>query len=387
MVLQSYSGMQTTTGGEDAPEPPPPSEAPTPTVWIGPSDSWQSEINSAGAGTVIGLEPGTYSGFSVTPLTNQKFVADTTQVVLDGNGAAHCFGGHNIRGVEIWGEGRLRITDYNPSTFHGAICSLASDWYNNPPWSDGGWLVDGVTINFITGWGAVILDGNDVVIRNFLIHDIGEIGFKVIFGDDGHVHDGEIYNIDPTNWGNEGGGSKSWGTNRLVHEDVYLHDIDGPGLWCDMDNIDTVYRRITTDSVGISNIFHEISGPCLIEDCTLENTPGGSTSIWTRGNAAIHVVNSGSDLYGGTWDGAIVRNNDIIDCGVGVAFLDQTRTDQFGQPRTNTTEGEVYGNVIDNCDPNGDQMDHAPSPYVPGALPVDWYSNGGNTLLNGSSIN
>jgi len=363
----------------------PASEAPTPTDYISTSDNWQTEINNAGTGAVIGINAGTYFGFSVTPLTNQKFVA-VGNVVLDGNGAGECFSGHSVRGIEIWGENQMQITDYSPSSFHGAICSLEGDWYDNPPWSEGGWLVDGVEVGPSGGWGGIILTGHDVIIRNFSIHDIGEIGFKVIFGDDGHVHDGEIYNIYPSDWGYEGGGSKNWGTRRLAMEDIYCHDIAGPGLWSDMDNQDTIYRRITCRNVTISNIFHEISGSCIVENCDLEGDPTwvGSNGIWGRSYAAIHIANSGTDAFGGAFDGAIVRNNQIKDFYTGIAYIDQTRTDQYGNSRTNTTEGEAYGNVLDNCDNNGDQMNHPPSAYVPGALPVVWSNN---TLLNGSTIN
>ncbi len=369
-----------------------PSQAPTPTHYIDSTDSWQTEINNAGTGAVIGLNAGTYSGFSINPLTNQKFVAQGV-VILDGNGAGECFSGHNIRGVEIWGEDLLRITDYTGTgDYHGAICSLGSDWYNNPDWSDGGWLVDGVEIDNC-GYGGIILDGNDITIRNCVIHDVDEIGYKVIFGDDGHVHDCEIYNITPTQWGNEGGGSKNWGTRRLIQEDIYFHDIAGPGSWNDMDNQDSEYRRITCLRVTISNIFHEISGPYLIEDCDLTGTgvvPNPNYGIWTRDHAGIHVVNSGADTWGGTL-GNIVRNNDITDLNCGIGFLDQTRTDQFGNTRTNTTEGEAHSNTIDGCPDNGDQRDHSVggSPYVPGGLGINWHIGEGdaNTLLNGSSIN
>jgi hypothetical protein len=358
--------------------------APTPTVTIDSNDSWQTELNSAGTGAVIGLEAGTYAGFAVTPLTNQKFVA-LGAVTLDGNGASECFGGHNVRGIEIWGESLLTITDYDPSQYHGAICSLASDWYNNPPWDDGGWLVDDVELSNIQGHGGIILDGNDVIIRNCVIHDIGEIGYKVIFGDDGYVHHCEVYNITPTDWGNEGGVCKNWGTRRLIQEDIDIHDItDGPGIWNDMDNQDSEIRRITSANVDISNIFHEISGPFLIEDCTLV---GDGTSyvngIWSRSGGGIHIVNSGADTWGGTLANQ-VRNNSISDFYVGIGFLDQERTDQFGNTRTSTTEGEVYGNTLDNCDNNGDARDHNGDQYVLGALGINWHDN---TLLNGSSIN
>lgn len=366
-------------------------QPPAPTHYIDFNDSWQTELNNAGAGAVIGMNAGTYSGFNVTPLADQIFVA-VGSVTLDGNGASECFNGHNVRGIEIWGQDQLLITDYNPSKFHGAICCLSSspDWYSAPPYRDNGWLVDHVEVGNVQGWAAIILDGHDNTIRYCDLHDIGDVGFKIIHGDDGHVHNNEIYNITPSNWGDEGGACKCWGTRRLVLENNYVHDItNGPGLWCDSDNIDTIYRNNTILNVSESQIFHEISGPCIVEDNTLTGvsaTPS-SLGVWERTDAGIHIVNSGSDQYGGTWDGAIVRNNDVTNFYVGIAFIDQTRSDQWGNNRTNTTEGAAYGNTIDNCDNNGDQMDHSPSPYVPGALPVDWTSNGGNTLLNGSTIN
>ncbi len=350
-----------------APEEPAPEPVPG-DVTLTPSDDWQALVDAAGDGATIVLAAGTYVGFKVTPRTGQTFTVDGP-VVLDGNGQDAAFEGHGVQAVSILGGNVLRIHNYDTPQYHGAICSLApGDWYNNPTWGPQGWTVDAVEIHGCS-YGVTLADDN-ARLTNSWIHDVAEIGFKMLFGHNQAVIGCEINNITPTDWGHEGGGCKNWSTRNLLLEGNVVYDIAGPGLWNDHDNQDAIIRRNTVYECGASGIFHEISGHATIEDNVVENQYGyNGLGIWSRGGAAIHVVNSP----------ATVRNNLVRNCGVGVAFLDQQR-DEW----TNNTSGEAYNNTLDNAGASGDARDHNGDQYVLGALGVDWHDN---YLSQGSIIN
>jgi len=346
-------------------------------VTIGPGDNIADLITEAGAEGRIGWRGGIYNGFSHQPLPGQLWAACPGEgPVFDGaNTYTHAIEGHGIPAVTI--QGPFEIRNYGRLEYHGAICSLApGDWYNHPIRGIEGWKIAGAEIHHCS-YGAT-LAGDNVELTDFVLRDLDDLGFKILFGADGYVARGEMYNIKAESWGHEGGGSKSWETNGLVHEDIHLQDIDGPGLWTDSNNDNTVYRRITAERVTNAAIFHEISQSALIEDCTLTGgTGGGSNGIWTRADVGIQIANAGY---------VTIRRNRLTGFYAGISCIDQIRDDQYGNDLTDTTGGEVHDNTIDGCRYNGDARDHTVGgpKYTLGGLPVHWHDN---ELLNGSLIN
>jgi parallel beta-helix repeat protein len=67
-------------------------------------------------------------------------------------------------------------------------------------------------------------------------------------------------------YGWEGGGTKFKETHRLVVSDNYVANNFGPGLWTDIDNIDSLIETNTVENNSYIGIFHEISYAAVIRD-------------------------------------------------------------------------------------------------------------------------
>ena len=64
----------------------------------------------------------------------------------------------------------------------------------------------------------------------------------------------------------EAGGSKFGETENLIVRDNFVHDNNGPGLWTDIDNINTLYENNVVVGNSGAGIFHEISYSATIRN-------------------------------------------------------------------------------------------------------------------------
>jgi hypothetical protein len=145
-----------------------------------------------------------------------------------------------------------------------------------------GWTVDGLTVQKAANHvqdGA--LEGENITVRNAevrlnhgvgvsghdrstiannFIHDNGQMGFA---GNGGSITitGNEIArnNLDGFEWQQEAGGGKCYKCADAIISDNYVHDNQGPGIWCDTDCIRVVIAsNLVEDNIG-PGIFYEIS--------------------------------------------------------------------------------------------------------------------------------
>jgi len=363
-------------------EPPvdPPVDPPEGVV-VTPND-WQSVIGAQGQDAVILFSDGVYTNFGVSPKPGQQFHAlPGAAVTLDGGGRSTAFASSKTGSVIIDGRGaagnRINIRNYSGSFFLGVINNLLSgDWYNDgndrpDSWLAEGWKVHGVHLTNV-GTHGVTLCGTHAELTDFEI--LGETGrtlevcWKMLYGYNQLVADGEVANARPTNWGNEGGGSKNWNTTGLVVERVKSHGHTGPGIWHDFNNFESTIRDCEVWDCSGPGLFQEIS----VESQRVDGQPAG-VSIIER-NLVRDMRNS--TRWGGvevaTAGPVIVRNNTIRNSKAGIWFRDQGGR----SPQTGGTAGEVYGNVLDNAGQSGYIKESGQGGVV------EWHDN---QYLNGSS--
>ena len=119
-----------------------------------------------------------------------------------------------------------------------------------------------------------LIDGNEVAGNNYAGYDYG--------------------------W--EAGGSKFAFTHNLVIRNNYVHDNDGPGLWTDLENENTLYDRNHTSSNREAGILHEVSYSAIIRNNVIENDGFSDlpkTEPWW-GAGIIVAASSEVEVYGNT---------------------------------------------------------------------------------------
>ena len=261
-------------------------------VAVFPGDSIQALVNANPAGTTFLIKAGVHRRQQVTPKNDNSFVGESGAVLTGEDVTAYAFTGPAVR-VTIR---NLIVEHYDtPSSDAPIHCSSA-----------GYWVVEDNEIRFNAhiGIGA----GPRWVVRNNYIHHNGQLGM-VGAGEDIAIEGNEIaFNNtgghDPY-W--EAGGTKFVYTTNLVVRNNYVHDNAGPGLWTDINNINTLYegnRVIGNDGPGI---FHEISYDAVIRNNTVEGNGFGFTA-WIDGAGILVSSSPNVEIYGNT----VRYNNDGI---------------------------------------------------------------------------
>jgi parallel beta-helix repeat protein len=178
-----------------------------------------------------------------------------------------------------------------------------------------GWQILDNVVRWNHGVGIAATTG--AVVADNLVYENGQLG--VAAKGAGVTFDGnEIYGNNTAGFtpGWEAGGSKFAYTSGLVVRDNFVHDNHGPGLWTDIDNIDTRYegnRVIDNDRMGI---FHEISYDAVITGNEVRgNGFGFDAWLWGAGIAVAASVNveiSGNVVEGNA-DGIVGIEQDRSD--------------------------------------------------------------------------
>ncbi|NNL13125.1 MAG: right-handed parallel beta-helix repeat-containing protein [Acidimicrobiia bacterium] len=178
-----------------------------------------------------------------------------------------------------------------------------------------GWQIIDNVVRWNHGVGIAATTG--AVVAGNQVYENGQLGLAAK-GLGVTIEGNEIYgnNTAGFNSGWEAGGSKFAFTSGLVVRNNHVHDNDGPGLWTDIDNIDTRYegnRVIDNDRMGI---FHEISYDAVIADNEVRgNGFGFSAWLWGAGIAVSTSINV--EIYGN-----VVEGN-----GDGIVGIEQDRSD------------------------------------------------------------
>ena len=262
-------------------------------VAVSPGQSIQAAVNANPAGTTFVIKAGVHRRQQVIPRDRDSFLGEPG-AVLDGEGVTEFAIGAG--GVEVTVRG-LVIEDYAPRLQEGVI-RLGGGAYD--------WLVEDNEVRHNSGVGIVAGPGWQV--RDNYVHHQGQLGIKAS-GNDILFQGNEVaYNntddIDPS-W--EAGGSKFVHTRNLVIRDNYVHDNQGPGLWTDGNNIDTLYEGNRVVNNYGPGIFHEISYDAVIRNNVVEGNGFGYTG-WIDGAGILVGDSPNVEVYGNT----VRYNNDGI---------------------------------------------------------------------------
>ena len=178
------------------------------------------------------------------------------------------------------------------------------------------WTVENNTVRLNHGVGIGVGNGMRVL-HNRIIRN-GQLGVSGI-GDNILIEGNEIAfnNYANFNSGWEACGAKFVLTNNLVVRGNYVFGNNGPGLWTDIDNLNTTYENNIVVSNASMGIFHEISYAAVIRGNTVKLN-NASPVDWLYG-AQILLSSSGS---------VDVSNNEVTVSaygGNGIAIIQQDR--------------------------------------------------------------
>jgi len=200
----------------------------------------------------------------------------------------------------------LVIEKYASRAQHGAI----------EPDGGANWSIDTVQVRLNHGAGIRLSDGMRVI--NSAILSNGQIGLSGV-GDNVLIEDTEIaYNNTAgfeSTW--EAGGAKFIRTEGLIARNNYVHHNDGPGLWTDIDNINTLYENnvvIYNQRIGI---YHEISHDAVIRGNQVKFN-GLNYDNWLWGSQILIATSSHVEVY----NNVVVVSADI---GNGIGIVNQDR--------------------------------------------------------------
>jgi hypothetical protein len=196
-------------------------------------------------------------------------------------------------------------------------------------------------VNVTARWnhGAGLSFGPETSVEGGSFSHNGQIGIAGSRGSDSRIEGVEIafnnYAGYDADW--EAGGTKFWATTRLVVHNSCVHHNEGPGLWTDNDNINTVYERNIVFSNAKDGIKHEISYDAIIRDNIVAHN-GNSRDVWLWGSQILVQNSSSVQVYGNLVEVA-------TDFGNGIGIIHQDRGNGVHGP-WHAVRNNVHDNKI-----------------------------------------
>jgi hypothetical protein len=179
------------------------------------------------------------------------------------------------------------------------------------------WLIEDNTVRLNHGTGIRANHGSRVLNNRVLMN--GQLGIGGGQGPGTVIEGNEIAynNWAGFSWGWEGGGTKFVQSDGLVIRDNHVHNNGGPGLWADVNNINTLYEYNLVEHNRNNGIFHEISYRATIRYNTsrYNGVEVGLTRYGSVWGAGILVYSSPDvEVYGnivyGNWNGITALHHD-----------------------------------------------------------------------------
>lgn len=201
----------------------------------------------------------------------------------------------------------LTIEKFAVNVQRGAVHAYSIDPI---PMPGTGWTIRNSTIRLNHGIG--IAAGYGAIIEDNTITWNGQMGILSVGGYDTRVVENEIGHNNFAGFRFEwaAGGAKFIRTSNLLVEGNHVHHNDGPGLWTDIDNIDTVFRANLVEYNTSTGIFHEISYRALISDNVVRYNALEVGEVWYAYvfGSGILVYNSSNvevtrNVVIGNWNG------------------------------------------------------------------------------------
>lgn len=190
----------------------------------------------------------------------------------------------------------LTIEKYASAAGDGAVDGRANSGHMSQ-----NWVVQNNVVTLNHGLGIRLGDGMQVLSNKVL--ENGQLGMggggtnALVDGNEIARNNYAGYRYD---W--EAGGAKFAFTSGLVVRNNYAHDNDGPGLWTDLENENTLYEHNHTVSNREAGILHEVSYRAIIRDNIIENdgfSDYQKTAPW-YGAGIIIAASSDVEVYGNT---------------------------------------------------------------------------------------
>jgi parallel beta-helix repeat protein len=164
-----------------------------------------------------------------------------------------------------------------------------------------GWVITGNEVRRNHGPGISV--GPNAQVRQNYIHNNGQLGI----GGSGNnivIEYNAIYRNNTAHfypaW--EAGGVKFTATSNLIVRGNHSFFNDGPGLWTDHDNIDTLYENNTSEDNTWMGILHEISYAAIIRNNTIRRN-GFGFDPWIIGAGILVTGSPNVEIYGNFLDG------------------------------------------------------------------------------------
>jgi len=225
----------------------------------------------------------------------------------------------------------LVIEKYSTPAQSGAVQS------QNPGNGDrgSGWVIEDIEVR--GAHGAGIRTGDNTIVRRSYSHHNGQMGISVSGGTDVLLEDNEFAfnNTAGFRWGWEAGGGKFTRTHGLIVRGNYSHDNIGPGLWTDIDAVDTLYELNLVERNTGPGIFHEISYAATIRNNTVIGN-GTDSSGWLWGAGIVVAASPEVEVFG----------NEVRGNANGIAGIQQERgSGDFGPHLLSSLY--VHDNIIE----------------------------------------
>lgn len=202
-----------------------------------------------------------------------------------------------------------------------------------------GWTIQNNEARFNHSRGLVALS-NSRVIGNYL-HNNGQSGMGCE-GSNILIEGNEIaYNgyTSGMNWFWDGGAFKCAKTLRLIVRKNYSHDNLGPGMWTDIDSIDTLYEdNRVINNIG-PGIYHEISYRAIIRNNIVQHNANATAPLWLENGQIQMGTSQNVEVYGNT----IEVDSHNFNQGM-VAFQQDRGTGRYG--RYQATGNYFHHNII-----------------------------------------
>ena len=159
------------------------------------------------------------------------------------------------------------------------------------------WIIEHNEVRLNNGIGIFSGAGN-LLFDNYVHHN-GQLGLAGqgagIVVDSNEI---SYNNTNGVNWAWEGGGAKWVRTTELVVKNNHTHHNQGPGMWTDGYNVDTLYDGNRIEDNLVQGLIHEISYDAIIRNNVVRRNGfgheakhaywGGGIEVWQSPNVEIY---------------------------------------------------------------------------------------------------